>query len=547
MSVNTPPTENIPIFDPSVFPSSSGTALTIASGSKYFLTYPVAQGSEIFPSNVTLQSTLSDSSGDVGTSGQLLSSTGTGVNWITSGTNGFLSLDISVLPYTLPIPSYNNLYILVSGTGSGILTIPTTGVTSGTFINIKSLLNGSLSISTSYILFSNTAVASTYLGIFNTFSAYYNGSAWVQTSMSNRTDNLTVTNTLTIGSFGVNSLIMASSGTDIDLYGTTTANDIFLGQTLPSPRTLRLCNTTAGASGASVHCANIGIDGSNINNATAPTTGIIKFANAQTTGLLSFGGGSTTAARTTGPILIGSDSTASGGINIGTGTNLSVPTVNTVNIGSATYGTFVKGALTVNGLLTADGGITLPSGDTITVTGTIGGTGNISTSGNISTTGTGTITAANGLTTSKPLTLQSTWTAPTNTQLGYTSSVSNPTAITLTSSTLTNFLGTGINLPNGVCLISFVCTATFTPANNTSSMTMSFNESSGTTLTSLTADTSLIMVGNSTKTTFMFTCIMVNTNYTNLGEITWQVTPSASTTNVSVITGDAKIAWVKIA
>jgi hypothetical protein len=43
MSVNTPPTENIPIFDPSVFPSASGTALTIASGTKYFLSQNLKQ------------------------------------------------------------------------------------------------------------------------------------------------------------------------------------------------------------------------------------------------------------------------------------------------------------------------------------------------------------------------------------------------------------------------------------------------------------------------------------------------------------------------
>ena len=154
MSAELPPTEYFTYtdFNPSFYQSSSSDALTATTGKKIFLSYPVAQGSETFPSNITLLSTLTDSSGDVGTSGQLLSSTGSGVNWITSG-NGYLALDISVLPYTLPIPSYSNLYIVVSGTGSGILTIPTTGVTTGTFINIKSLLAGSLTISTSYILF----------------------------------------------------------------------------------------------------------------------------------------------------------------------------------------------------------------------------------------------------------------------------------------------------------------------------------------------------------------------------------------------------------
>lgn len=40
-----PPTENLPIFDPSVF-EVNNIPLTIGEGSKYFLTYPTAQGKE---------------------------------------------------------------------------------------------------------------------------------------------------------------------------------------------------------------------------------------------------------------------------------------------------------------------------------------------------------------------------------------------------------------------------------------------------------------------------------------------------------------------
>ena len=262
MAVYTPPTESLPIFDNSVFPSSDGTALTVSTGQKYFLSYPVAQGEEIFPSNITLQSSLTDSTGTKGTLGQVLSSTVSGIEWVNAG-----------------------------------------GIT------------GNLDLPPPYKL---------------------------------------LTDTITESASHV-------AGTDINLYGTTTDDDILIGSTLGAGHTLRLCNTTLGTSGGSVHCCNIGFDGTNINNATNPATGIVKIANTQTTGALYLGGGSTTAARTTGPIIIGSDSTATGGINIGTGTDLTVPTVNTLNIGKSSYTTNINGTVVPNG-------ITFPSDKYITST-----------------------------------------------------------------------------------------------------------------------------------------------------------------------------------
>ena len=290
MAVYTPPTETLPIFDNSVFPSSLGTALTIATGQDYFLSYPIAQGSEIFPSNITLQSTLTDSSGDVGTLGQILSSTVTGTNWINPG-----------------------------------------GIT------------GNLDLPPPYGL---------------------------------------LTDTITQSASHV-------SASNINLYGTSTDSDILIGSTLPISHTLRLCNTSAGASGGSVHCSNIGFDGSNINNATAPAAGTIKIGNSLTSGPLYIGCGSSIATHLSGPIIIGSDSTASGGINIGTGTDLFTPIANTINIGSGTYTTNILGTLAALGITSASGGITATSGNITATGGSIiaptlrngANTGSISTSG----------------------------------------------------------------------------------------------------------------------------------------------------------------------
>ena len=90
MSSELPPTDYVNgiSFNKSFYQSSTDEFLTASTGKKLFLSYPIAQGSEIIPSNLTLKSTLTDASGDVGATGQVLSSTGTGTNWITPSSSG---------------------------------------------------------------------------------------------------------------------------------------------------------------------------------------------------------------------------------------------------------------------------------------------------------------------------------------------------------------------------------------------------------------------------------------------------------------------------
>ena len=101
------------IFNPSFYTSASSTYLTQATAENYFLSYPLSQGSETFTSNVKLQSTLTDASGAVGTSGQVLSSTGSGTNWTNAGTNGYITYNASALPFTLPASTYVNLFVFL--------------------------------------------------------------------------------------------------------------------------------------------------------------------------------------------------------------------------------------------------------------------------------------------------------------------------------------------------------------------------------------------------------------------------------------------------
>jgi hypothetical protein len=124
-------------------------------------------------------------------------------------------------------------------------------------------------------------------------SFFFNGLSWVQTTVLDKLHDLTLSGTLTTGNisfsgtFSTDSITQANGGSQVELFANTTTSTIYFG-----------------------------------------------------------GGNSSNPQHTTGPIIIGSDSTATGGINIGTGTDLSDPLTNTINIGSATYGTIIKGTLT---------------------------------------------------------------------------------------------------------------------------------------------------------------------------------------------------------
>ena len=178
------------IFNPSFYTSSSSTYLTQSTAKNYFLSYPLSQGSETFSSNIKLQSTLTDTSGSVGTSGQILSSTTTGVSWINGLGNSYISYNTSTLPFTLALASNSNLFILFTGTtnSGGIMTIPTTGITNGTYIHVKNISSGTVNLSSSFIQF-QSGVSSTGIIDLNageSFQAYFNGANWVQSSITKK-------------------------------------------------------------------------------------------------------------------------------------------------------------------------------------------------------------------------------------------------------------------------------------------------------------------------------------------------------------------------
>jgi len=416
MSVNTPPTENIPIFDPSVFPSASGTALTIASGSKYFLTYPVAQGSEIFPSNVTLQSTLTDASGDVGTAGQILSSTGTGTNWINAGTTtSYLLINASTLPTTLSTAVNTNYLVYIIGSSlGGSLTIPS-GYPTGQIITIKNGTSIATPItvifsSSAVSLFSNiSAVSSTPLLYGDVLSIIWNGAVWFQITSTGDFSAITSRGNILGAS-------LTLGGGNISSVGTINTTS----------------SITSGSGGITATTGNISASAGSVSASTTITagTGITATSGniAATTGAISSGTTITAGTVLIAPLLRNGASTGSiSSAGVITGTSVIAPSfnasANTDTVGICT--TQTTGTLNIGTGVRDISGL----GGAINI-----GTGSGGTANPINIGGTGTVTTfGGGITLSKPITLPSTTYTPSTTQLGYSASItgSNNASITL--------------------------------------------------------------------------------------------------------------------
>ncbi len=112
------------------------------------------------------------------------------MSWINGLGNSYISYNTSSLPFTLALASNSNLFILFTGTtnSGGIMTIPTTGITNGTYIHVKNTSSGTVNLSSSFIQF-QSAISSTGLIDLNageSFQAYFNGSNWVQSSITKK-------------------------------------------------------------------------------------------------------------------------------------------------------------------------------------------------------------------------------------------------------------------------------------------------------------------------------------------------------------------------
>ena len=120
-------------------PTSANLAATVSdetgSGSLVFSTGPTISGPSI--SSPVITGTIA-ASGSTGSAGQLLSSTATGIAWVTAATNNFVINAQTGTTYTLVSADANNL-VTASNAGAITVTVPPSVFTVGQSVNIVQL------------------------------------------------------------------------------------------------------------------------------------------------------------------------------------------------------------------------------------------------------------------------------------------------------------------------------------------------------------------------------------------------------------------------
>jgi len=322
MASYTPPSENLPIFDNSVF-----TTTTTSSGFTYdellalFLSYPVAQGEQ------TIASLLSNSidTNLPTTAFNFLSSITTGQINIGTGSTGTIKIGAS------------------TGTSVHCGSIDCTGTTIN---NASGPYVGALGFGTTQ----TTGIMSIASGV-RTGTGALNINA---NASSNNTVNigntLVTTNVTGIGTIKANTFDVVNNSTDVSLFGTSTTGNIAIGGAQSSGTlslgvlagrtgTVSIGNTSCATNltGIGTVKANLfDVVGSGTNTTLfgTTTTGQCDMLVSQTSGILNIG----TSGTRSGAINIGSGASSTSTISIGNGSASVVlgGTVNTTTIEPAT-------------------------------------------------------------------------------------------------------------------------------------------------------------------------------------------------------------------
>jgi len=337
MSTYNPPTVNLPVFDTLVF-EPTDTPLTFGLARRYFLTFPVAQGSE------TLQKV-----------GQAIGNNNIQFGDLTSFTSTSGANNIAIGNATLPVLSsgYQNV-----GIGSGALNIATTGYDNtavghyalGDVLTTYNGVSALGSLAGRHSLGSN----STYLG-YNTGqlaadSNVYNNLTCIGAS-SGREASVCASNRIILGSSaGAEDVLLAGNGSvrtrvltssTINLWNEpTSGNTINMFNGLSSSSTLNI-GTTSMTSGSTI---NIGTNASSFLGVVCcggitlrkisgtdfairgPAAGLLAIGDTSTSGAISVGSSLTTA-----DITLGNSTSGNGrivmnrNIRLPTSTSFAVP------------------------------------------------------------------------------------------------------------------------------------------------------------------------------------------------------------------------------
>jgi hypothetical protein len=296
MATYLPPSDNLPIFDSSVFDETNSAYLTYTSAKKLFLTYPTAQGEETIASLITAEIDTStptsafnflqsQTTGDILIGNSLTASGGATIKIGPTGASGNVSVHCSNIDFynntinNATSATLNNLSIGGSQT-EGVLNLGTgTRITSG---NGGAINMGTGASSTAPINIGGGASASSSINIGQT-----------GTTTGTTTTNI---NTSTVGSHPVN-------------IGSSTALTTING-----------ASTLTGAVTATT-----GISTPYVEPTSASTA--LALGATQTTGILNIGSGSRSGA---GAINIGSSASNSAPINLG-GVNSAANTVSSTS------------------------------------------------------------------------------------------------------------------------------------------------------------------------------------------------------------------------
>jgi len=420
----------------------------INGGATLLATNNTWAGTNTFDNNLRLNSTLTDSSGDVGTAGQVLSSTSTATNWITVATGStYIAYTASA---TIPTTTNPTLIVLFSGTTAGqTLTIPTLAYSTGQVIQFKNRASVNVTISSglsTMFLYapnsSNVTNVSSYTLIPNdTYNLYWIGFAYVQYTPSNTfstlaspvynsaIDTASGITALTIGSNVINGNIVIGSALGIGDVSIASAQAIGGTVTIGSANSETTINGTTkltgplnvnsstgstdqylASQGASTPIWKtipsstwVGTATSNLDmgiySISAPTinsisnTSTLSICSSQTTGIINIGTGSRLKSISTnqGDINIGTGLNAafSGSISpiISIGNNTTAGNTTEISIGASATKTTINGPLFLTGAISATGLITADGGIQLPSGDSINVVGNITGSGNISTSG----------------------------------------------------------------------------------------------------------------------------------------------------------------
>lgn len=378
MAIYNPPTEDLPIFDSSVF-ESNNAGLTIGEGDLRYLRWPVSQGSETISGNLTVTGSFAPTTlttntiigtavgtpvslyNEASRTGTVSIATGTGTRQVNIGGVGSST---SIFGSTCDVgcgPTTTAVNIAHNGFFAGILNIAAVGAGIKT-INIGTTTNSTLNLIGSAITASLMSITGTLSAAASTLSSVITNTITGTTMSIQPTVQLNLADTLTSGSINIGRQDVTATTTTVNLaIGNGQTGAISVG-TGTGTKTITIGNdtaTTTALRGSSITATRMAITNAlsaaastltsvitNTITGTAVGTAVSLYSENSRSAAIDIGNGSSRS----GDIRIGSGATTSGAVLIGrNGGGVSIGTSGSTNTIDGTTN-FDNGTHTVFGI-----------------------------------------------------------------------------------------------------------------------------------------------------------------------------------------------------